>query len=155
MDANLMSEIISDIIEASQRPTMAGKAGRERRGYIVVDDEVIQALLYAKKELVCKFTVFGNYDCYVSTKYGFDVDACVVAEINGLNTLGITTIGCCCGHARAQGFIQVTPSHCEKMTELGYEQLPTKSDNSGTWCFKPKTILPKADSLASMMKNES
>lgn len=88
----------------------------------------------------CKQIQFGSYDCYVQTKYGFDVDKCLIDEINKLNDFGIKTIGCCCGHDKKQGFIQVSPEYVNTMINLGYQQLPIDEHGNGLWCFKPKTI---------------
>lgn len=143
MTAKLMAEIFSDAIAASRRPTMSGLAGRECRGYITVNQEFVDALLFAQKELVCKSNRFGSYDCGTTTAYGFDADMCLTAEINSLNSEGITTIGCCCGHGRKRGYIQVVPGECDKMLKLGYEPRPVKSEHYATSCFIPKTILPK------------
>lgn len=88
----------------------------------------------------CNKVEYGSYDCYADTKYGFSVDRCLVNEINSLNDDGIKTIGCCCGHRRQQGYIQVTPIYIPKMLWLGYEQLPVDEYGNGLWCFKPKTV---------------
>ena len=92
--------------------------------------------------LHCTNIYFGSYYCYKETKYGFDVDGCLVKEINKLNSDGIKTIGCCCGHGRKQGYIQVAPEFVSKMLKFRYEQLPIDKNGDGQWCFKPKTILP-------------
>jgi len=89
----------------------------------------------------CKDIIIGSYDCYEETNYNFSVDSCLVKEINFLNNKGINTIGCCCGHGRNHGYIQVIPSHVCNMKNLGYEQLPIDEKGNGKWCFKPKTIL--------------
>lgn len=94
-----------------------------------------------KNYIDCSKIKFGSYDCYKETKLGFSVDKCLIEEIDSLNDIGINTIGCCCGHAKSRGYIQVTPSHCDKMIELGYEQLSLDEYGNGEWCFKPKTFL--------------
>lgn len=143
MDNKLMVQIFSDAISASQSPVLVnGDVYKEHRGYVNITDELIEAMLYASKELYCKGIRFGNYNCYEETKLGVPVDGCLVGEINRLNNQGIITIGCCCGHGKKQGFIQVTPTHIPKMLELGYEKRPLDENVHGEWCFKPKTILP-------------
>jgi hypothetical protein len=143
MDNKLMAQVFSDAISASESPVIVnGSVYKTRRGYINVTDELIEAMLYAQKVLLCGEVKFGSYDCYESTKYGFDVDGCLVSEINRLNNLGIKTIGCCCGHGRKQGYIQVSPESIEDMKNFGYEQLPVDENGNGEWCFKPKTLLP-------------
>jgi hypothetical protein len=144
MNSKLMAQTFSDAISSSKSPVVVnGEIYKRARGYINLTDELIEALLYAQKELHCKYVKFGTYDCYEDTMHGFPVDGCLVGEINRLNNDGIKTIGCCCGHARQQGYIQVSPEFCDKMIELGYEKLPIKSEMYATWCFKPKTVLPQ------------
>jgi hypothetical protein len=143
MDNKLMAQIFSDAISSSESPVIvSGYIFRQHRGYINVTDELIEAMLYAQKTLLCENVRFGSYDCYEPTIYGFEVDGCLVGEINRLNNNGIKTIGCCCGHGKKQGYIQVSPEFIETMKELGYEQLPLDESGNGEWCFKPKTVLP-------------
>jgi len=124
---------------------MIGENGREHRGYITENDELMSALLHSQSNLVCNKVRFGDYKCYSPTNYGFDVDMCLVPEINSLNAQGIKTIGCCCGHNKKYGYIQVTPNDCEKMEKLGYIRQPEKDEYCGKWCFIPKTRLPDPD----------
>lgn len=49
------------------------------------------------------------------------VDDCVADEVEHLWSLGIRTEGCCCGHGRHLGFINVVEEDCPKMEALGYE----------------------------------
>ena len=91
----------------------------------------------------CRDIAFGSYDCYEETKYGVSVDGCLVEEINRLNNNGIKTIGCCCGHGKAQGYIQVSPEFVQAMLTGGYEQLPLDKYGNGLWCFRPKAPLPE------------
>lgn len=143
MDNKLMAQIFSDAISASMSPVIVnGAIYKENRGYVNVTNELVEAMLYAQKELHCKNVRFGNYDCYEETLAGVPVDGCLVGEINSLNNKGIITIGCCCGHGKKQGFIQVTPTHVNKMLEFGYEKRPIDENLNGGYCFKPKTILP-------------
>lgn len=143
MNSKLMAQIFSDIIAVAQMPKVInGEIYIEHRRNISVTDEMIEAMLFAQRELRCKNIGFGSYDCYEQTMNDVSVDGCLVGEINHLNNLGITTIGCCCGHGKRQGYIQVTPLHIEKMINLEYEQLPLDENGNGEWCFKPKTILP-------------
>lgn len=88
----------------------------------------------------CENIKFGSYDCYEETAYGFSVDRCLVEEINQLNSLGVKTIGCCCGHNKLQGFIQVISQDINKMIQLGYKQRSIDENGNGKWCFIPKTI---------------
>jgi len=143
MNSKLMAQIFSDIIAVAQMPKIInGEVYMEHRRNISVTDEMIEAMLFAQRELRCINVGFGSYDCYEQTIDDVSVDSCLVGEINRLNNEGITTIGCCCGHGKKQGYIQVTPSHIEKMISLGYKQLSVDEYGNGGWCFKPKTVLP-------------
>lgn len=71
----------------------------------------------------CLMTDIGSYDCYESSIYGFNIDACLLSEVEDLNNLGTKTIGSCCGHNKLQGYIQVAPEYVDSMLSRGYEQL--------------------------------
>ena len=134
-----LCNILSDIVSVSDRPLMVnGEIYRQRGGNVYLHEEARDAILEAMARLHCRNVGFGTYDCYEATKYGFDVDSCLVGEINRLNNQGIKTIGCCCGHGRRGGYVQVTPTDANKMLEIGYEA------EGAEWCFKPKTSLPTA-----------
>ncbi len=49
------------------------------------------------------------------------MDACISYEIRDLWKKGIRTLGCCCGHGRLLGFIQVVEEDIPKMEDLGYQ----------------------------------
>lgn len=49
------------------------------------------------------------------------VDKCLAEEIKFLWLKGIKTMGCCCGHGRYLGFIQVADDCINKMYKLGYQ----------------------------------
>lgn len=108
-----------------------------------------QTLAWIRFDSVCKDSPIGEYKCYTEIKFSQQsginpicVDTCLQPEIYELiRKHGVKTIGCCCGHGVMQGYIQVAPEYVQKMHELGYEQLPEKSDGQGKWCFKPKTYL--------------
>lgn len=90
--------------------------------------------------VICENIPFGSYLCYETIEeLNICVDKCLVKEIKELNEIGIKTIGCCCGHGRLQGFIQVQRNYVSKMKELGYEEIPVDKNGNGKWCFKPKT----------------
>ncbi len=76
------------------------------------------------------------------------VDECLSAEIVDLWNNGVQTLGCCCGHGRELGFIQVELSCVEKMKELGYVHYiyPDRfGDNERLDAFIPKTYGHKYD----------
>lgn len=143
MDNKLMAQVLSDIIASARMPVVVnGEVYKEHRMTVNLDNESIEAMLYAMRELKCKGVSFGSYDCYENTINGVPVDGCLVGEVNKLVNSGIKTIGCCCGHSKKQGYIQVAPESVEDMKNLGYEQLPLDENGNGAWCFKPKTALP-------------
>lgn len=49
------------------------------------------------------------------------MDACISYEVRDLWKKGIRTLGCCCGHGRLLGFIQVVEEDIPKMEHLGYQ----------------------------------
>lgn len=104
--------------------------------------ENILSCLRSNKTTKCQEVEFGSYQCYVNVpSYKISCDKCLVTEIKMLNDMGIKTIGCCCGHGKLQGYIQVAPEHIEKMEALGYKRLPLDKNGNGEWCFIPKSVL--------------
>lgn len=51
---------------------------------------------------------------------GICVDACLALEVSRLWAEGITTTGCCCGHAVQQGYIGVVDADIPRMKAMGY-----------------------------------
>lgn len=70
----------------------------------------------------------GSYDnqSIVLTPEGkpVGIDNCILAEIEFLWSIGITTIESCCGHNIAPGSITVHEIHIDRMKALGYKALP-------------------------------
>lgn len=94
------------------------------------------------KVVNCKDIEFGSYQCYAKVPgYNISCDRCLVTEIKILNDMGIKTIGCCCGHQKHPGYIQVDPEYIEKMRALGYKHMSLDKNGNGQWCFEPKSIL--------------
>ena len=90
---------------------------------------------------ICVNIPYGSYICYeIIPELNICVDKCLVDEIKELNQLGIKTIGCCCGHGKSNGFIQVQKKYVSIMKELGYTQLLVDANGNGKWCFEPKSI---------------
>ena len=137
-----LCKIISDAVHASARLTTGQLAKGTPANWIRFDEEIREAMLEIMARVNCRHIDFGSYNCYEETKYGFSVDGCLVGEINHLNNNGINTVGCCCGHGKAQGYIQVSPEFVQAMLAAGYEQLPLDKYGNGLWCFRPKTPLP-------------
>ena len=93
----------------------------------------------------CKDVQFGSYECYVTIPgYNISCDKCLAGEIKMLNDFGIKTIGCCCGHQKLCGYIQVSPEYVSKMQELGYKQSRQDENGNGLWCFVPKSVVYKS-----------
>lgn len=86
----------------------------------------------------------GTYECciYAFTDDDKDVyvDKCLLEEIKGLVDFGVVTFGCCCGHGKIPGYIQVDHKSIPKMKELGYERL---WNPFGSITFLPKTQCPR------------
>jgi len=99
----------------------------------------------------CREIEYGSYLCYVNVP-GYEIfcDKCLATEIKILNDMGIKTIGCCCGHQKHPGYIQVVPEHTEKMETLGYKRMLLDKNGNGQWCFEPKSILLSNDCGAKM-----
>lgn len=64
---------------------------------------------------------FIPYNCCEGYKTDIEVDACLEIEIRELWNRGIRTTGCCCGHGKYLGFIQVVEEDIPKMLKLGYQ----------------------------------
>ncbi len=70
------------------------------------------------------------------------VDVCIADEIEQLWRKGIKTTGCCCGHGRDLGFIEVTQDCIPMMEELGYVHYIYETQFGGAErkdAFVPKT----------------
>lgn len=79
----------------------------------------------------CTTTKIGDYSGTVclkppnwSSKDVVAIDACIVDEILSLWSLGVITLGSCCGHNQLDGMINVSDESIGKMLELGYETYP-------------------------------
>ncbi len=70
---------------------------------------------------------------------GIDVDRCLADEIIDLWKAGIRTYGCCCGHNKIQGYINVDEEDFSKAQALGYEKYVFPNDPS-----RDDTIIPKS-----------
>lgn len=76
-------------------------------------------------------------------KDAIDVDKCLSNELLVLWELKIETKGCCCGHGKHLGFIQVSDEHIETMYSLGYQNYIYEDKFGGTNrkdAFIPKSI---------------
>ncbi len=73
-----------------------------------------------------------------------DIDDCLVKEIKHLWRLGIHTRGCCCGHKKLKGYIEVERTDIIKMIKLGYQfyedDVEKRFINNNFDRFIPKSI---------------
>lgn len=147
-------QILSDVIAVANRPLLVnGEVYKARRGTVNLALDAQEALLELMARVHCRKVGYGSYECYEQTMHGFDVDGCLVGEINRLNNNGIKTIGCCCGHGRRQGYIQVAPDSVAEMLKREYQQIEVDNHGNGKWCFVPKTSLPKPCEVAGYVED--
>ena len=95
----------------------------------------------------CKNIDIGTYDNQVeltppswSSKKVICVDACLESEIKYLWSKGVITGGCCCGHNKINGCIDVYEESVQLMKDLGYEVQFNPSYPDNEWSFYPKTV---------------
>lgn len=74
-----------------------------------------------RKETIFPPEKFIKCNCSDEYKESVTVDACLAGEIIWLWDKGVKTCGCCCGHGRHLGFIQVPDDCVDQMRELGYQ----------------------------------
>lgn len=70
------------------------------------------------------------------------VDSCLADEIEQLWANGIVTTGCCCGHGKGLGFINVRSDCIDKMIELGYQNYIFNDEFGGV--ERKDTFIPKS-----------
>lgn len=70
------------------------------------------------------------------------VDKCLEDEIKYLWANNIVTMGCCCGHGRYLGFIQVTDGCIDKMRSMGYQNYIYEDKCGGT--ARKDAFIPKS-----------
>jgi hypothetical protein len=101
-----------------------------------------------EKRYNCKKTVlqpppnFIPCNCGDGYKDIICIDACLVDEIKSLWANNIVTLGCCCGHGRRLGFIQVADGYIDKMRSMGYQNYIYEDECGGIErqdAFIPKT----------------
>lgn len=66
------------------------------------------------------------------------IDPCIIDEVKELWDLGIITFGSCCGHNKAESFVNVHDKDIDRMLELGYVQ--NHPDKSRKDTFKLKSV---------------
>lgn len=105
------------------------------------EHNIRRSIMYkCSKKLLYPPNNFIPYNCD-RTEYKTEVvvDACLADEIEDLWSMGIRTMGCCCGHGRHLGMIQVLPEDIKKMIELGYDFYNYKEDINRVDSFIPKS----------------
>ena len=85
--------------------------------------------------------MYPLYDCEGNIKINqnISIDKCLVNEIKYLWYNDIFTIGCCCGHNKQDGYIQVVDEDVQKMKNLGYKVKYNNIYPNSENCFIPKT----------------
>ena len=71
------------------------------------------------------------------------VDKCLAEEIKSLWDNNIVTLGCCCGHGRNLGFIQVAEGYIDMMLLMGYQNYIYEDEYGGIErkdAFIPKSV---------------
>ena len=81
-----------------------------------------------------------------------EIDKCLSDEIQHLWSLGIHTLGCCCGHNKMKGFIQVERTDFKKMMDLGYEWYHDYSEELGGKS-RYDAFIPKNKCICDEVKN--
>ena len=77
--------------------------------------------IYNCKKVLLSTPEFITYNCDSEHhKEVVSIDICISDEIQNLWKQGIKTLGCCCGHGRKLGFIQVDKTSIKDMEDLGY-----------------------------------
>lgn len=66
------------------------------------------------------------------------IDMCIIDEIKHLWSLGIVTLGCCCGHNKIQSMVNVADKNIQQMLDLGYVQ--NHPDKSRKDTFRLKSV---------------
>ena len=90
----------------------------------------------------CKDVEVGSYDNQLMLKNWWNgkdvcIDKCLVEEIQSLWNKGIITTGCCCGHNKAEPYINVHEDYENIMEEVFcYEYTINQFGVKG---YKPKT----------------
>ena len=86
---------------------------------------------------------FIPYNCREGYKEDVCIDRCLKEEIEFLWSNNIVTKGCCCGHGRNLGFIQVSDGCIDKMLSMGYQNYIYEDKYGGVErrdAFIPKSI---------------
>lgn len=84
-----------------------------------------------------------------------EIDDCLVDEIKSLWDIGIHTRGCCCGHNKLDGYIEVERTDIPKMINLGYEIYKGKKINYPDTYMYFDTFVPKSKCLCDKKGSET
>ena len=71
---------------------------------------------------------------------GITVDTCLKSEILYLWRSGIRTHGCCCGHNKFGGYINIDEEDVPKAAKLGYKLYSYEKDLKRTDTIIPKSV---------------
>lgn len=108
----------------------------------------------------CKDVVIGSYDNQILLGYypimreygknrvkaglsgfGIPVDRCIAEQVIELWEAGIKTLGCCCGHNKETGFINVAAEDFDKALSLGFEKYTYPGNTQRNDTVKTKEML--------------
>lgn len=100
-------------------------------------------MLYnCKKVVLVPPPKFIKCNCSDDYKETVGVDACLAEEIKSLWKQGIKTTGCCCGHGRNLGFIEVRDEYISEMEKLGYQHYIYEDEFGGA--ERKDAFIPKS-----------
>ncbi len=95
----------------------------------------------------CRKCKIGSYNCCVETRHGWCCDICLEDELLCLTSLGVATVGSCCGHGNISlaSILTVSNESAEKMRIAGYslaDNINRKTDyGKPIHSWKPKSAL--------------
>lgn len=115
-------------------------------------DDKKMFLAEIRHKYICASSGIGKHRCSIETAHGYCCDTCLQPELHDLWSVGVKTIGSCCGHGILVPYIQVAPQYVQKMHELGYCEREPDGKGNGINCFIPKTFLPVIDARCANCK---
>lgn len=132
------SIIKSDQIDRTYKPT------KDEEGYPPPGDDYVQFGCNCPDGVTASSyenQIWVHAPAHMPKRNGYCLDRCVAEEVMSLWMMGITTLGCCCGHnGTVPAYIQVVDHDVKRMVELGYE---IQHNPLNTNSFIPKFKQPK------------
>lgn len=133
-----------------------------RRDHLISEEHYTRQVIAVKKDMLkastkclCVDVKVGSYDNQVTVRVADTVDlrynapgrelretvgldVCIADEIADLWARGIVTTGCCCGHNRTIGYIDVAPEYIPQMKKMGYKVILNPQYPDAEDSFLPK-----------------